>query len=163
MSTVSLEEFLAPISNALGRTEPPASVEPCATTSAPLASDFHDYTTEELSNWFIREAEKVGTIVKEAKPNEVAQAVIELVNQFGEGGHVVYADVEDIDSYQIPEALANTSLKAIRWDPTSREASVGQATWASPLQALVLLKPPQSSKSAPKNQDAQFVFYLLVI
>ena len=127
MSTVSLEEFLAPISNALGRTEPPASVEPCATTSAPLASDFHDYTTEELSNWFIREAEKVGTIVKEAKPNEVAQAVIELVNQFGEGGHVVYADVEDIDSYQIPEALANTSLKAIRWDPTSREASVGQA------------------------------------
>lgn len=36
MSTVSLEEFLKPISHALGRTEVPTSVTPCAATKAPL-------------------------------------------------------------------------------------------------------------------------------
>ena len=127
MSTVSLEEFLKPISNALGRTEPPSSVDVCKATKAPLASDFHAYTTEELASWFIQEAQKMGTMVKEATPSSVASAVVDLVNQFGEGGHVIYADVSEIDEYQIPEALSNESLEAIRWDPSSREASVGRA------------------------------------
>ena len=64
MSTVSLEEFLKPISHALGRTEVPTSVTPCAATKAPLPHDYREYTTEELACWFIREAEKVGTVVK---------------------------------------------------------------------------------------------------
>lgn len=127
MSVVSLEEFLKPISNALGRAEPPESVEPCDATKAPLASDFHAYTTEELSSWFITEAEKVGTMVKVVTPDGVAPAVIELVNQFGEGGHVIFADVPEIDHYGIPEALEQESLEAVRWDPSSREASVGRA------------------------------------
>ena len=127
MSTVSLEEFLKPISQALGRDAVPSHVEPCAATHAPLASDFHDYTTEELTQWFIREAEKVGTSVKEASADQVAQAVVELVNQFGEGGHVVFADVPEIDELGIPNALKAAALEPIRWNPESREESVGKA------------------------------------
>ena len=127
MSTVSLEEFLKPISNTLGRNEPPVQVEPCSATKAPLPHDYHDYSTEELTSWFIQEAQKVGTMVKEATPNNVASAVVDLVKQFGEGGHVIYANVPEIDKYQIPEALGNESLEAIRWDPSNREASVGRA------------------------------------
>ena len=127
MSTVSLEEFLKPISNALGRTNPPDEIESCNATSAPLPSDFRAYTTEELSDWFIREAEKIGTAVKQATPDNVASAVIELVAQFGEGGHVVYADLPEIDQFGIPEALNAKSLEAIRWDPSSREVSVERA------------------------------------
>lgn len=127
MSTVSLEEFLKPISQALGHTTVPDQVEPCAATKAPLASDFHDYTTEELSSWFIREAQKMGTIVKEVKPEEVAACVLSLIDEFGDGGHIVYADVPEIDSYGIPQALAQTSLEAVRWNPESREKSVGRA------------------------------------
>ena len=73
MSTVSLEEFLKPISQALGRTEPPASIEPCEATKAPLPGDYRDYSTEELAQWFTEEATKMGTIVREAKPEEVEQ------------------------------------------------------------------------------------------
>ncbi|MEE1477643.1 MAG: lactate utilization protein C [Eggerthellaceae bacterium] len=127
MSTVSLEEFLKPISHALGRTEVPTSVTPCAATKAPLPHDYREYTTEELACWFIREAEKVGTIVKQATPAEVSACVVELVQQFGDGSHVVFADVPEIDKYQIPEALSEASLMGVRWDPTSREASVGRA------------------------------------
>ena len=68
MSTVSLDEFLKPISQALGRTEPPATVEPCEATRAPLPGDYRDYSTEELAQWFTDEATKMGTIVREAKP-----------------------------------------------------------------------------------------------
>ena len=127
MSTVSLEEFLKPISQALGHDVIPSHVEPCAATHAPLASDFHDYTTQELTQWFIREAEKVGTSIKEASRDQVANAVVELVNQFGEGGHVVYANVPEIDELNIPRALEEASLEAIRWNPESREESVGKA------------------------------------
>lgn len=127
MSTVSLEEFLKPISQALGHTQVPETVEPCPATHAPLASDYHDYTTEELAQWFMREAEKVGTVVREAKPDQVADKVAELVDLFGEGGHVVYADVPDIDRLKIPEALKNMGLEAVRWNPESREKSVGRA------------------------------------
>ena len=62
MSTVSLEEFLKPISQALGRTEPPASIEPCEATKAPLPGDYRDYSTEELAQWFTEEATKMGTM-----------------------------------------------------------------------------------------------------
>ena len=134
MSTVSLEEFLKPISHALGRTEVPTSVTPCAATKAPLPHDYRKYTTEELACWFIREAEKVGTVVKQATPAEVSACVVELVQQFGDGGHVVFADVPEIDEYQIPEALNEASLMGVRWDPTSREASVGRAETATVIQ-----------------------------
>ena len=127
MSTVSLEEFLKPLSHALGRTEPPAHVESCEATKAPLPHDFHAYTPEELTAWFIREAEKIGTVVKLVAPDEVASCVVDLVNQFGDGGHVVFADVPEIDAYQIPKALQSASLEGVRWDPRSREASVKRA------------------------------------
>lgn len=127
MSTVSLEEFLKPISQALGRTEPPASIEPCEATKAPLPGDYLDYSTEELAQWFTEEATKMGTIVREAKPEEVSQVVLNLVNEIGQGGHIVYSDVPEIDGFGIPEVLNNASFEAVRWNPTSREKSMGRA------------------------------------
>lgn len=127
MSTVSLEEFLKPISHALGRNVAPEQVESCSATSAPLPRDYHEYSSEELTNWFVSEAEKVGTVVKQASPNEVADTVVELVKQFGQGGHIVYANDEEIDTCQIPEALKKASFDAIRWDATSRETSIDKA------------------------------------
>ena len=123
MSTVSLEEFLKPISQALGRTEPPASIEPCEATKAPLPGDYRDYSTEELAQWFTEEATKMGTIVREAKPEEVSQVVLDLVNEIGQGGHIVYSDVPEIDGFGIPGVLNNASFEAVRWNPTSREES----------------------------------------
>ena len=127
MSTVSLEEFLKPISQALGRTEPPASIEPCEATKAPLPGDYRDYSTKELAQWFTEEATKMGTIVREAKLEEVSQVVLDLVNEIGQGGHIVYSDVPEIDGFGIPEVLNNASFEAVRWNPTSREKSMGRA------------------------------------
>ena len=121
MSTVSLDEFLKPISQALGRTEPPATVEPCEATRAPLPGDYRDYSTEELARWFTDEATKMGTIVREAKLEEVSQVVLDLVNEIGQGGHIVYSDVPEIDGFGIPEVLNNDSFEAVRWNPTSRK------------------------------------------
>ena len=130
MSTVSLEEFLKPISRALGRESVPERVEPCEATKAPLPGDYHTYNIDELTEWFIREAEKIGTNVIQATPHTVAEAVIDLVQRFGETGHIIYADVAEIDSYGIPQALEAASFEAIRWDPSTREASVSQAEQA---------------------------------
>lgn len=127
MSTVSLDEFLKPISQALGRTEPPQSVAPCDATKAPLPKDFHTYTTEELSQWFMSEASKMGTIVRKSSKENVAQTVLELAKEIGQGGHIVYSDVPEIDAYGIPEALNAASFEAVRWNPASREKSVGRA------------------------------------
>lgn len=127
MSTVSLDEFLKPISAALGHSEIPSSVEPCEATHAPLDPSFHDYTTEELTQWFIEEATKMGTVVRESSTENVASTVLDLVNEFGQGGHVVYADVPEVDGYGIPAALNAASLEAVRWNPESREKSVGRA------------------------------------
>lgn len=131
MSTVSLDEFLKPISLALGRTEPPADVEPCEATKAPLPEGYHNYSTAELSDWFKDEAAKMGTIVREATPENVAQTVVDLVKEIGQEGHIVYADVPEIDGYNIPEALKSASFEAERWNPESREKSVGRAENAS--------------------------------
>ncbi len=127
MAAVTLEEFLKPISAAIGHNEVPSTVEPCAATSAPLASDYHAYTIDELSSWFVREAEKVGTHVREVEPNNVAAAVVELVHQFGGSGHVVYADEDAIRSYDIPAELESAGLEAHCWDPSSYETSVAYA------------------------------------
>ena len=131
MSTVSLDEFLKPISQALGRTEPPASVTPCEATKAPLPGDYHDYSVAELSDWFKDEATKMGTIVRESSPENVSQTVVDLVKEIGQDGHIIYADVPEIDAYQIPEALREASFEAERWNPESREKSVGRAENAS--------------------------------
>lgn len=127
MSAVTLEEFLKPISHALGREEVPTSVEPCEATKAPLATDYREYTTEELAAWFTREAEKMGTVVRQAAPADVAKTVLELVDQFGDGGHIVYADVPEVDGYGVPNALKASSLEAHRWNPESYETSVARA------------------------------------
>ena len=127
MSTVTLEEFLKPVSRALGRTHIPTEVEPCAATKAPLPGDYRDYSTEELASWFMTEAEKMGTTVRSCPPDAVAQTVLDLVNRFGNGGHVVYSDVPDMDSYRIPETLNDAGREAHRWNPVSREKSMGRA------------------------------------
>lgn len=126
MSAVTLDEFLKPISAALGRCEVPVSIEPCTATHAPLATDYHEYTIDELSEWFVKEAEKMGTQVREADPQNVADAVVDLVQCFGDGGHIVYADVADIDAYDIPAHLEAAGLEAHRWDPSSFETSVAR-------------------------------------
>lgn len=127
MSTVSLEEFLKPISQALGRTEPPVSIEPCEATKAPLSGDFHNYSADELAQWFKEEATKMGTIVRESAPEDVAQTVLSLAKEIGQGGHIVYSDVPEIDAYHIPETLNAASFEAVRWNPESREKSMGRA------------------------------------
>lgn len=127
MSTVSLDEFLKPVTEALGHSTVADWVEPCQATKAPLPGDYRDYSTEELAEWFTVEANKMGTIVREANSDEVAQVVLDLVREIGQGGHIVYSDVPEIDGYGIPELLNESSYEAVRWNPTSREKSMGRA------------------------------------
>ena len=127
MSTVSLDEFLKPITKALGQSTVADWVEPCEATKAPLPGDYRDYSVEELAEWFTAEATKMGTIVREANSSEVAQTVLELVREIGQGGHIVYSDVPEIDGYGIPALLNDNSFEAVRWNPTSREKSMGRA------------------------------------
>ena len=127
MSTVSLDEFLKPVTEALGHNAVADWVEPCQATKAPLPGDYRDYSTEELAEWFTVEANKMGTIVREANSDEVAQVVLDLVREIGQGGHIVYSDVPEIDGYGIPELLNENSYEAVRWNPTSREKSMGRA------------------------------------
>ena len=146
MSTVSLDEFLKPISQALGRTEPPATVEPCEATRAPLPGDYRDYSTEELARWFTDEATKMGTIVREAKPEKVSQVVLDLVNEIGQGGHIVYSDVPEIDGFGIPEVLNRA------WDAPRAPML------ASPSPQQASQKPPRSCSAARRSPDAPCAF-----
>ncbi len=127
MSTVSLDEFLRPVTKALGHSTVADWVEPCEATKAPLPHDYREYTTDELAEWFTEEATKMGTIVREANPDEVADVVLGLVREIGQGGHIVYSDVPEIDGYGIPAVLNDNSFEAVRWNPTSREKSMGRA------------------------------------
>lgn len=127
MSTVSMDEFLRPITEALGHNSIADWVEPCEATKAPLPHDYREYSTEELVAKFTEEATKMGTIVREAKSEEVAEVVLGLVREIGTGGCIVYSDVPEIDGYGIPNLLNSNSFEAVRWNPTSREKSMGRA------------------------------------
>lgn len=130
MPSVTLDEFLKPISAALGHTSVPEAVEPCAATHAPVAGELVGLSNEQLVAKFVDEGTKMGTVVVESSEADVAKAVLNLIDQFGGNGEVVYADVPEIDAYGIPEALASAKHDARRWDPSSREASVGFAEHA---------------------------------
>ena len=62
-----------------------------------------------------------------SKAGRSIQVVLDLVNEIGQGGHIVYSDVPEIDGFGIPEVLNNASFEAVRWNPTSREKSMGRA------------------------------------
>ncbi len=69
-----------------------------------MPGDYRDYSTEELAQWFTEEATKMGTIVRETKSRKkYPRLCFDLVNEIGQGGHIVYSDVPEIDGFGIPK------------------------------------------------------------
>lgn len=124
MSEASLEEFLRPVSAALGRTGVSASIKAVPDTARGLGLDeLAGLTQAELANRFEAEARALGTRVTRAHVPEVAAAIIEQLSHVG-AQRVVYADDPWTDDCGLPATLAATSLTATRWDATNPQASI---------------------------------------
>ena len=124
MSEVSLEEFLRPVSAALGRTGVPSSVKAAPDTARSLGLDeLASLTQAELADRFEAEARALGTRVTRARGSEVAAAVVEQMAHVG-ARSVVYADDPWADDWGLPAALAAAGLSATRWDTTDPQASI---------------------------------------
>lgn len=126
MSSVSLNEFVQSISRALDRNEVPESIETYDTISGPQRVLLADATSQELIDLLKKEAQALGTVVRETNPDGVAQTVVDLIETF-KGNDVVYADSPEADRYQLPQALTNAGLSAYRWNANDQKESVNKA------------------------------------
>lgn len=130
MSTVSLEEFLQPISRALGRNQVPErplgefdSLRHPHRSEAVLARGVEDLTAE-----FIREAEKLGILLIQVEndPLKIGVAAASAARQLG-GEKAVYPNVSEADACQLEKALQDHEFAVTRWNPSKPEESLQAA------------------------------------
>lgn len=126
MSSVSLDEFVQSISRALDRNDVPESIEAYDTVSGPQRELLADATPQDLIDLLKKEADALGTVVREVTPETVSQTVVDLIRAFN-GETVVYADNPDADRYQIPQALDDAGLEGYRWDAHDQHESINKA------------------------------------
>ncbi|MDO5334752.1 MAG: LUD domain-containing protein [Coriobacteriia bacterium] len=129
MSTVSMEEFLKPFSEALGRTDVPADIEGIDVENSVQFIVAKATSPEQVVQTFVTEAEKIGVLVKACAPGEVAQAVIEEVRRLDPANKtVLYANEDEAASCGLAEALAEAGLEAIAWDASHGRDAIHEAS-----------------------------------
>ena len=126
----TLDEFLAPISAALGREVPldvPAGVHD---TSRGLEREtWSRLTRSELADIFEREGAAVGLEVARCSADGVADAVCKLAGGW-DVQSAVFGDDPLADEYGIPAALAAAGVDAQRFDASAGRAAVDMAAAA---------------------------------
>lgn len=117
MERITLEEFLAPISERLGHAEVPSDVKPFDYRANMPARLTDGLSHEQLVDMFADEAAKIRVDVHRCKESEVAQVICGIVEAAGEPSSVVYADDPRMDAYGIPDALEECAAAsdAMRW------------------------------------------------
>jgi len=118
MDEVKRLAFLGRISNALGRTEVPTTVEAYPYENGPQAQLYKDATHDEIVEKFKIECDKVGTKYIETTPDKVAETILAEIATRG-GGKVIFPKSEDIQHYHLDEAFASVtdgSASFVCWD-----------------------------------------------
>lgn len=124
MSGTSLEEFLRPVSAALGHAGVPTGAKAAPDPTRGLGLEaFAGATVAELADRFEAEASALGIRVTRARAGEVGAAVVEQIAHVG-GARVVYADDPWADDWGLPGALEAAGLSATRWDATDPQTSI---------------------------------------
>ena len=124
MTEMSLEEFLKPLSEALGHDAVPD--QPVGTYDPSRGLGREEYaklTPEQLADLFVREGEAVGLACTQAAPDAVAAAIVAQAKAYGVQS-AVYANDPRADACGLPEALAQAGIEAVRWDASAGRAAV---------------------------------------
>lgn len=130
MGTVSLEDFLRPISWALGRTQPPAApVSEFDTRQGPHhQSEAANQSIDQLTDKFIEEAQKLGIVLVrvENNPIKIGQAAAKAARDFG-GERAIIPNVPAVHETQLAQALEAQDFEVTRWNASSPEKSLQAA------------------------------------
>lgn len=130
MSTVSLEEFLKPVSAALGRDVPPSQVDAFSGADAPHAhGGLTELSPDELVEVYLKEAEAVGLQTRRVSPEDEGKALAEMAVELG-AGSVVYANVERARECGLAQALEDAGVEARAWDARDPQGSIAAAEQA---------------------------------
>lgn len=136
--TTTLEQFLAPISKALGNEAVPAAPTPFDVEACIPAHITDGLSQTELVDYFINEADKIRVTVHRCAPEGVAAEVAGIVAAWedvdpaiheheGALPQVIAARDERMASWGIEAALAGVG-QLVSWDATvGREAALGAA------------------------------------
>ena len=129
----TLEDLLAPISERLGHSQPPASVRKADVAALAPARCTDGLGHDELVEMFVDEAEKIRIDVHRCHEGEVADVIAAIVANAADethSGEVVYADDPRMITLGITAALKETpqAKKLTRWDAEQgRDALVAAA------------------------------------
>ena len=130
MAQTTLEEFLQPISAALGHEAVPEQPSGAYNPSKGLARDeWAQLSRDELVQRFVAEGQLISLATTVVAPEELAGAVVAQAQAFG-GSTVVYADDAQADACGLPAALQSVGLTATRWDASQGRQMVDIAAAA---------------------------------
>ena len=124
MTEMTLEEFLGPISAALGHDAVPDKPAGAYDPSRGLArEEYAALSPDDLAARFEEEGRLISLETRRVAPEEAAAAVVAQVREL-EGTSVVFADDPLADAYGLPTALEAAGLAATRWDAAQGRAAV---------------------------------------
>lgn len=128
MSEPTLDQFLKPLSERLGRVAPPDAVEPCDYAATYPARVTDGLSHEELVEKFVEEAGKVRVQVRRCAEADLAKTVCGIVNEMG-AGSVVYANDGLIVESGIPVALVDCPKATMtrRWSASQGRTAMIEA------------------------------------
>lgn len=125
MGSTTLEEFLKPLSQALGREVPPQASEisvPDTGAGPHSEGGLCDLDNAALVEVFLTEAQALGIHAKRVSSAELGTTLANMAKELG-AGEVVYADCEHARNCGLENSLTQAGLHAIAWDPTQAKAS----------------------------------------
>lgn len=128
MSDITLEQFLRPLSEALGRDAPPASVARIDTARRP-GHVFEKMDEREAVRVFEKEAAKVGIRTMRTSAEGLARAVAETAVSF-EAKTAVVPDDQRVDAEGIAGALDEAGIATSRWNARGAAGSKRAAAQA---------------------------------
>lgn len=130
MSEVSLEEFLKPISRAVGHEGVPKAVSELDISDEPHFGEGAGQDGTALLETFLAEAANRGIHATCCSADDAASAVCALARELG-AGSVVCADDAAADELGVSAALAQAGLAVTRWDASRPEESTAAAADAA--------------------------------
>lgn len=130
---ITLDEFLAPVSVALGHSSPAENIDELDTQSLIRPHVTDGLSHEELIQRFIDESHLLGIDVRRATVATISDIMRELVEENGGGAVIADANAR-LDDLGIADACkkASNTIRLARWNPQStRDENIEQAEMAT--------------------------------
>ncbi|MCQ2751657.1 MAG: lactate utilization protein C [Coriobacteriales bacterium] len=124
ITSVSLEEFLSPVSKALGHEQVPGSIEDCKALNK-IPKRIHTNDKKELTEIFINAAKKMQTNVHVCNQAQVAQTLLEIIATVKDA-KVVLPNESRINIMGLQAKLNESKVSFSVWDKDSGEQACCQ-------------------------------------